>query len=63
MAQNLTPTLRWSAFSSSEWYRVQVSTDSYFPSTMIDTTGLTDTVLTVVPAAGLGNNTAILTGA
>ncbi|MBK7256588.1 MAG: fibronectin type III domain-containing protein [Ignavibacteriae bacterium] len=58
MAQTLIPVLRWSSFSSSEWYRLQLSTDSYFPTTLIDTTGLTDTVFAVTPQAGLGHNTA-----
>ncbi len=58
MVQPLTPVLRWSSFSSSEWYRLQLSTDSYFPTTVIDTTGLTDTVFAVTGAAGLGHNTA-----
>lgn len=57
MIQPLTPTLRWSSFTSSEWYRVQVSTDSYFPSAVLDTTGVIDTVLAIPASAGLTHNT------
>ncbi len=42
-AQPVTPVLAWSRASSAEWYRVQISTDSYFPATLFDSTGIRDT--------------------
>ncbi len=56
MAQSTTPTVRWSSSNATEWYRVQVSADSYFPTTVLDTTGVVDSALTL--RRNLEHNTA-----
>ena len=55
MAQAVSPVLIWNRGRAAAWYRVQLSTDSYFPSAILDTTIVRDTTLRVGPALQGGN--------
>jgi hypothetical protein len=50
--QSITPTLSWHEAPSAEWYRVQIATDSYFPTVLFDTTRIIETFLFLGPGAG-----------
>jgi hypothetical protein len=58
MAQSIAPAFRWRAARAAAWYRIQLSTDSYFPTTVFDTTVTRDTVLQVGPNLQNGNHIA-----
>lgn len=46
---SLTPTLNWNPVSNAEFYRLQVSTDNAFATTVIDVTGLVNAGFAVQP--------------
>jgi hypothetical protein len=55
MAQAVSPFMSWNRTRAAAWYRVQLSTDSYFPAVIFDTTIVRDTTLRVGPALQSGN--------
>jgi large repetitive protein len=55
MAQSISPNLKWNTARAAAWYRVQLSTDSYFPTIIFDTTIVRDTSLQIGPALQNGN--------
>jgi large repetitive protein len=56
MAQPVTSTLRWNSARAASSYRIQVSTDSYFPNVIFDTTVVRDTSVMIGPMLQNGNS-------
>lgn len=58
LAQPVSPLLRWNNARAASLYRVQLSTDSYFPVILFDTTVVRDTTVVLGPALTNGNRIA-----